>query len=1302
MRRHLATGSALAAVLLAIAGGTSWAAEPSSNPAVAALIRQGDFWSGKGRQDLAADAYRKALATEPNNAAARAGLARVNAGGGARPSAPSAPAGGADLDRARALARGGDNAAAAAAYRKAFKGGAPPDSVALEYYQTLAGAPGGLAQAQAGLRDLAAKRPGDARVQLALGQALTYRDATRREGVALLSRMAAGGGPQAGAAATAWRQALVWMDDAPRNASLFTDYLAARPGDAEITRKLAAANQPARTPVGPAVDPIAKTRAEGYAALEADNLTLAESRFQAAIARRANDADALGGLGLVRLRSQRFAEAADLLERAGRANPSGATRWRDALSSARFYGGLQEAQASLDAGRAADAERVLRPLTAATYKDRALAQDLLAEALQRQGRPAEAEVVYRDILATAPGRADAQRGLVQALLDQNRLAEADALAARSPGLQLDATGQNATRGRLERDRANKAWAAGDLSGANQAFEAALSAAPADPWVRVDFARFLAGQGEAAAAQGLMAPVDAGDSPEQIRASATYADQQGRSAEALARLSRLPPGAFTPEVSAMRSRLEVDAAVEQAKRGGGVAGLRAIASRPDLPPAAVGRLTTALYDQGDEQGALALAQQALITGTSGAPADYDGAVTVLARAGRDAEAAALIRQAAAGVGANPAGVQAVADLTASLAAERADRLRKSGDLANAFEVLSAGFAVAPRNPRLLAPLGRLYQDGRMYGEAIGAYEALLRAKPGDQEGLMGLADAFAAKGDIANARRVAAQAVAAAPQDPEAYLLSARIERQAGDESAALGLLRKARALRSQPMLAGPGGGLDAILAPGAAPAQATTGLGPNPFTRGKREAQPPVAQLSPVSANPFVPVSNPAPMAPPYVASPPGAASPYAGVAFPITGRSGRDLETPRPVRTYAPAQAANPFSTPVADPVADDIDRQIAELTARTAAEVAGSAKIRTRSGEAGLSRLDELSAKGEVSTSLGQARLTASIEPVSIDAGSPGGSAEQRFGGNQIVNARAIVGAYKPVYPAAGAQSAAGAAVTLALQLGPVNAEVGTTPIGFGHIDAVGGLSWSPRLGRSGQGKVWVERRPVTDSVVAYAGARDPVTGERWGQVMRTGGGASLSYDDGASGLYADASYSHYDGRHVLDNDSYQVNLGGYVRPYRRGDTEVQVGFNLNQQGYDNNQNFFSLGQGGYFSPKSFTSITAPVSVSTRLGAWKLKGEVAPGYQTYSQAGAAYFPMDPGLQAELNGLATADADVFPRYLAQSSSGFGVAGGLSGDYQFRPGTALRGALRFNTFGDYNETSISVGVRQTLGEGASR
>ena len=166
---------------------------------------------------------------------------------------------------------------------------------------------------------------------------------------------------------------------------------------------MADANRPVSANAKPAVDPSAKGRAEGFAALQRNDLAVAEARFLAAITRRSNDADALGGLGLVRLRGQRFAEAAGLLERAARASPGSASRWREALTSARFYAGLQQGQAALNQGRAVEAGRALQPLTGPAYPERAMAQGLLAEALRRQGKAAQAETVYRQILAVAPG-----------------------------------------------------------------------------------------------------------------------------------------------------------------------------------------------------------------------------------------------------------------------------------------------------------------------------------------------------------------------------------------------------------------------------------------------------------------------------------------------------------------------------------------------------------------------------------------------------------------------------------------------------------------------------------------------------------------------------------------------------------------------------------------------------------------------------------------------------------------------------------------------------------------------------------
>lgn len=89
------------------------------------------------------------------------------------------------------------------------------------------------------------------------------------------------------------------------------------------------------------------------------------------------------------------------------------------------------------------------------------------------------------------------------------------------------------------------------------------------------------------------------------------------------------------------------------------------------------------------------------------------MTVLTRAGRDAEAAALIRQVVAASAATPQGLQGVAGLTATL--------------------------------------GRVYQSGRLNGDAARVFKTLLQEKPGDLEALTGLADVLAAGGDIRGAR-----------------------------------------------------------------------------------------------------------------------------------------------------------------------------------------------------------------------------------------------------------------------------------------------------------------------------------------------------------------------------------------------------------------------------------------------------------------------------------------------------------------------------------------------------------------------
>ncbi|MDG2521015.1 cellulose synthase subunit BcsC-related outer membrane protein [Caulobacter segnis] len=1675
----------------------------STTQAVDALLKQATFWRERGRKDLAEQALNRALSANPRSADTLAALARyaaedgnqdaakrwtdrlrsvapndprlatlgqVRAGSGTVAVATAARGGATpEVAEARRLARAGDTTGAVRAYRKAFPNGNPQAAYRLEYYQTLSGVTESAAEGRRGLEAMLKERPNDKAVALALGQALTYQESTRREGIAQLSRLSREGGAVAGQARASWRQALLWMGNRPADLPLYEEFL--RTGaDAQVSAKIAqindstaretaaretaarnAAQQRAATPAAP-VDRGAPYRTQGFAALERGDLQTAEQNFQSALRIRAGDSDALGGVGLVRLRRENFVEAKTYLQRAIKAAPANRARWSEALETATFFGDLRAAQAAAARGDTAQAERLARPLASSASKDRALAQQLLADIFLRGGRNAEAEQLYRQVLAANRTNTDAQAGLIEALLRLNRFAEAEQLARatvdRTPGPL------NNTRGRIEHAKAQQFMAAGDYSSAYASFEAALAADPTDPWIRYDFARFLVSQGQGPAAEGLMAMLAQSTTVEGLNAAALFAQQQGRSAEAYALLSRIHPQARTPALNELAGQLYLDTAIQQAKdlRTSGrnaeaMALLHELLARPNMTVGVQGSIADALYDLGDKPQAINLAQRILTSGAVGAdPAAYGGFVSVLARSGRDAEAAALIRQIGATPAANtPSGRQGMSGLVATLGSERADRLRLAGDYAQAFDVLSNAFASAPNDTRLLSGLARLYQSGGLTAQAGQVYDVLLRMNPNDPEAMNGVLEAAVARGDVSRAKELLRAAMQRTPGDPNLYLIAARLEQQAGDKSAAIKALETARVLRErQGVPIGPS--LYTGVAPvPVSPFQAPSGaLGSNPFRSGGSpavftpyqpvpaqpvqvlpqpstatqpyipgymlpasfdqpavqtafneapvatqvawrtpsapeepfavnasfmetpavaepyllaQAQTPAAlnptgrspvyppsqaypsQVAPTYADPnypspapqpgyqaqtyLPPVQQPATRAPlyptqpqqaapradapmstaPYYASPtyqapqyqaptyqqapvyqqapayqpqqaptyPSAtyaaptyaapaspsSAPYYGNQTPLIqpaptypapvyptqtytaptyqaptvyappayqpyqaptysapqqqptyqapprtttpaartpAAKPRTTTTAKPrtptvrraapaARTYpapvapqqqqtytaptyptyqapalsapfypstpsllAPAPPAPNFTAPVytspyvypstnlpsypvqpqayqntppvggygalptpvnpllprapaRDGVLQSIDRQIAELSETIGPRVDASIDFRARSGEAGLSQLDELSAKvtGSISP-FGRGRLSATLNPVSLDAGTPTDESLQRFGTNPLSVARdTISDITPPVIRRPNPHTAAGVAAEIAYEVDGLKADIGVTPVGFAKPpEMTGGLSVEPNIGGL-RPRVWIERRPVTDSVTSYASSRDPLTGRRWGQVMRNTAGVGVAYERGKMGFYADASASKYDGRLVEENESLQFNVGAYIRPYVSTRQVVQLGTNLNLQSYDNNQNVFSYGNGGYFSPQQFTAIAFPMSWKVQGDRWGGELRATPGYQTYSQSARDYFPTDPTLQGAQNAISAQDPDVKRGFSGSSRSGFGINGRAAIDYKFTPTTTFGGALSFDNFGEYSETKVGLYIRQTIG-----
>ena len=331
------------------------AAPGTATPSAAAkvLLDQANYWRAQNRSQDAERALDRLLLLEPDNAEALALLAQLQAERGDRAAAQASltrlravrpddpriaaaeqairlgsidPAG---LAEARRLAQEGRNAEAVARYQRLFRGSEPPTGLAVEYYDTLAGTEGGGEAARAGLARVVAANPNNLRAQLAYAQLLTYQEQTRVEGIQRLAALAQS--PEiAAAAGKAWRQALEWLPvDAP-SIPAYQGWLAGHPNDGGISALLEQARNPRRTPA----DEVAATRSAGFAALNGGQIKEAEAAFQAALAKNPQDPDALGGLGLVRLRQGNVAEARTLLSRAIAADPEHKSRWEQALSGA--------------------------------------------------------------------------------------------------------------------------------------------------------------------------------------------------------------------------------------------------------------------------------------------------------------------------------------------------------------------------------------------------------------------------------------------------------------------------------------------------------------------------------------------------------------------------------------------------------------------------------------------------------------------------------------------------------------------------------------------------------------------------------------------------------------------------------------------------------------------------------------------------------------------------------------------------------------------------------------------------------
>ena len=797
-------GAALTSSMLALV----LPAQAANELAIKTLVDQAKFWQSKGRGDLAADAWKKLLSLDAGNVEALSFLAQFESDNnrpessrtytdrlkqvqGGASAARRIEAGTASrsvdnkqLEEARAAAKAGKAEEAARRYRQLFVSKPPSGPLGLEYYQTLGGTEGGWDEARQGLARLTAEDPNDRSVALAYAQHLTYRASTRREGIRLLTALARQP-DQARPATDAWRKALIWLDAVKNDIPLFQAYLSVQSSDAAIRNRLDALNRLGR--VEPAkVDPAVLTLRDGFTALNSGDLEQASERFEKLLAENANNTDALGGLGVIRLKQERFAEAEKLLAQATRGGQNLA-KWATALNSARFWQELDRANASRRAGQNE---------VAATQFSRAQTLDPsqtlpmlgLADILAEQGKFAQAERSYQLVLAKEPASIDALRGLAGVLAQQGRVDEALLLAEKlSPEQREKLGGYGALKAEQMRLGAMAASARGDNLTATQLLEDALLWDPTSPWLRLELGRLYQAAGAVSDAKAVVDGLlmSNPEMPGALYASALMRAESEDWLGGLDQLERIPAGSRTKEMLALQRRLWVRA---QAARASALAAsaqmpaARQILQRVEPVAAGDGELMGAVAqvysDVGEDARALAIMRAMIAQNTRpdvGMMLQY---TAILLKTRQDGELAAQMRS----LYTLPLDDKRRADLDRiriAYSLRQFDLQREANQISAAYEILMPMIAERPDDSTLQLALARLYASGKEYKDALAWYDHVLQRDPDNLDTLVAAAGAALAASDLSYSESAINRALQLVPENPPALTVLGKIYRAQG-------------------------------------------------------------------------------------------------------------------------------------------------------------------------------------------------------------------------------------------------------------------------------------------------------------------------------------------------------------------------------------------------------------------------------------------------------------------------------------------------------------------------------------------
>ncbi len=1226
----------------------------SSTPQ-ARLAATARMWSTKHRDDLAVQAIQKALMVAPTDPkllaqavrielslgdalGARATLARLKA------SAPgavttlqtedefrAATSGRGELATIRLLARSGNAQEALQRLVTLFPHGAPPGALGAEYYRIEAGTPAYHEVAVDALRRRVAQDASDTDAALTLADLLDQNSETRAEANRIAWALAVRDDADHTTVMNLWRHILQSAGADPAYAGALHAFLQLSPGDSEFEQRAADIDAALEARRRLERDPDYIAQQQGLRALERGDLAAADPLLSRAARVRVNDPDALGGLGLVRLREGRHEEARALFQRAAALASDDRGKWASLARTALFWATIAQARAAAADGRAQDAEHAAR---AALSMDAGSVQAklLLVDALLAERDWLAAEPLLREALAQPEPNVDAVRDMQSLLQATGRENEIDPLL---DALQVRfGTAAEADRTQFEQVRADRLAseaeqlvADGKKGPAAQKYEAALRLAPDATWTRFALAGLyrdlgLPQLGRAVMDEGLTVSA----SPDMRYASALYCSSIDDIAGAQAVLAPIPTDTRSDAMRVLARRLDAQQALAEARRslasgetdaaGEMLERARELGAENPYVTASVGALW---IDMGNAERGVALMHDWMATH----PQETDIDVRLrygdlLGSAGRNDELDAWLRQ-----------------------------LRKAGHLSVEQSVRLEDQAL-----RLVLRETDAALDQHDYKRARRLLRHASSVGKSDKRYALERADVERAEGNYAAARVALAPVLARTPDDPDAQLALARVLEQSGSRAQALALVRRVLDEVS------PDDVDERLSAVRRLAALRRTGEAMQ-VTSALRTAYPTRSDVTVEEGR---------------LAEDMGRYEQAAALY-----RDSLVQERAEGVLTSAsggtPAQAA-----------LDDLDQ-------RRDPEIEVGWMPSYRSGDAGISEYHAQQVPVFVQIPYRyDGHFFVQLDVVHLDAGTlgvtnPATYALQTFG---------TYSAWSPAgLPAAMVldQHADGVGGGVGYLSDAWRVDLGTTPLGFPVHYLVGGVRYQFDAGPASF-SLSASRRPETNSLLSYAGMRDPWTNAVWGGVRRDGLDWHTGIDIGRGNFFSDIGVGVLTGVHVASNQEVTLRTGFMMPVYDWANTRFSTGLVGNVWHYANNQNFYTYGQGGYYSPQRYLSLGVPLEWSGRRGGlnWDLTTTV--GISSSYERNSPYYP---------DGLPSGVAAVSAQSLSSlvytgGSSGIGFSYGVSGivQYRFNPRFVAGARFEIDHSNDYAPSSGMVYVRYSF------